>query len=291
MSQNAEPIISIGMPVFNGEKFISEAISSLLAQTESRFELIISDNFSTDDTYAICKSYAYRDSRIKLIKQKQNLGALANFKAVLALAKADYFLWAACDDIWSVDWLEKLLSIHDENTAIAFGSVENINENGMFLKNYKQTNLYKDSLMSKLRLFFEEDTRGKANIIYGMYKTPFIKKIGPTVLGRVQYADDMLFVFTLLQYGDIKFDQSTKLYKRIPDQHLIKITYRYFFDRVFLTDRVSNYFSHAIVVSKNWERYILFLSIPVKYFVSFLFNLRILIWVSLKKLKTTFKSN
>ena len=78
------PLISIGIPVFNGEQFISEAINSLLEQTEVRFEIIISDNCSTDGTHGICTKYAKIDSRIRLIRQKENLGAYANFIKVLS---------------------------------------------------------------------------------------------------------------------------------------------------------------------------------------------------------------
>ena len=132
------------MPVFNGAKFISEAIDSLLAQTETRFELIISDNCSTDSTYTICEEYAAIDSRIKLLRQKENKGALENFTVVLQNADSDYFLWAACDDIWSSDWLEKLLTLQGKDTSITFGSVINIRENGIFFKSYT---LYLGSLL------------------------------------------------------------------------------------------------------------------------------------------------
>jgi len=104
------PQVSIGMPVFNGEKYIKEALDSLLSQTFADFELIISDNASTDDTEAICREYAARDMRIRYIRQAQNLGAAANFKAVMDESVGEYFMWAACDDIRSPDFLEENLN-------------------------------------------------------------------------------------------------------------------------------------------------------------------------------------
>ena len=94
------------MPVFNGEKYIREALDSLLAQTITDFELIISDNASTDGTESICRDYAGKDRRIRYVRQAENRGAGANFWFVLDEAQGEYFMWAACDDIRSHDFLE-----------------------------------------------------------------------------------------------------------------------------------------------------------------------------------------
>lgn len=100
------PTVSIGMPVYNGERDIREALDSLLAQTFDDFELIISDNASTDGTEALCREYVVRDPRIRYIRQPANLGATANFKFVLDEARGEYFMWAACDDTRSPDFIE-----------------------------------------------------------------------------------------------------------------------------------------------------------------------------------------
>jgi glycosyltransferase involved in cell wall biosynthesis len=107
----AAPAVHIGMPVFNGEKTIHRAIDSLLRQTFSDFELIISDNASTDETAAICRDYAARDSRIKYFRQKKNEGATTNFIFVLNQASADYFMWAAADDQWAPTYLWKCVDL------------------------------------------------------------------------------------------------------------------------------------------------------------------------------------
>jgi glycosyltransferase involved in cell wall biosynthesis len=99
-------LISIGMPVYNGESELEAAIKSLLSQTIGDFELIISDNCSTDSTQNICERYAELDDRIKYFRQETNLGAMKNFHFVLQEAKGRYFLWAAADDTRSNDFLE-----------------------------------------------------------------------------------------------------------------------------------------------------------------------------------------
>lgn len=101
------PEVSIGMPVYNGESFIRIALDSLLGQTFADFELIISDNASSDKTEEICREYARRDSRIRYVRQAENQGPTANFLFVLDEAKGEYFMWAAADDVRSPDYLER----------------------------------------------------------------------------------------------------------------------------------------------------------------------------------------
>jgi len=109
------PRVSIGMPVYNGEKFICKALDSLLSQTFSDFELIISDNASTDNTEALCLEYAACDSRIRYVRQEENQGPLANFQYVLDEAVGEYFMWAACDDYWEPVCVEKWVYWLDED--------------------------------------------------------------------------------------------------------------------------------------------------------------------------------
>jgi glycosyltransferase involved in cell wall biosynthesis len=116
------PRLSIGMPVYNGEAYIREAIESLLAQTFTDFELVISDNASTDATPAICRTYADQDSRVRYLRQSSNLGAAQNFRFVLQAAReSEYFMWAACDDTWSKNWIESLLTDFQSTDFGIFG--------------------------------------------------------------------------------------------------------------------------------------------------------------------------
>ena len=91
--------VSIGMPVFNGEKYLRESIESILDQTYQNFELIISDNASTDRTQEICLEYARKDNRISYYRNDKNLGGPRNYNRVFELSSAEYFKWAAYDDV------------------------------------------------------------------------------------------------------------------------------------------------------------------------------------------------
>lgn len=106
-SAGSAPKVSIGMPVFNSEATLKPAIESVLGQTFDDFELIISDNCSTDSTEAICRQYADKDSRIIYIRQSTNIGGERNFQFVLDQGKGRYFLWAAGDDVRSFDFLNE----------------------------------------------------------------------------------------------------------------------------------------------------------------------------------------
>jgi glycosyltransferase involved in cell wall biosynthesis len=119
------PTVSIGMPVYNGEKYIREALDSLLAQTFGDFELIISDNHSTDDTPNVCKEYAAKDSRIKYIRQAENIGANANFEFVLQQAIGEFFMWAACDDyLESNNYLSVMINTMKQGYDFCFPNVK-----------------------------------------------------------------------------------------------------------------------------------------------------------------------
>jgi glycosyltransferase involved in cell wall biosynthesis len=93
------PLVSIGIPVYNAQRYLREALDSLMAQDYSSIELIISDNASGDDTAAICREYAARDTRIRYQRAEQNRGAIWNFNHVYSLASGRYFMWAAFDDL------------------------------------------------------------------------------------------------------------------------------------------------------------------------------------------------
>ncbi len=104
------------MPVYNGGQVIAAALDALLAQSFSDFELIISDNGSTDNTADICLSYAGRDSRIRYIRQEENIGVANNFLTVFQEARAEYFKWQSCDDLISSDFVEINIQFLRENS-------------------------------------------------------------------------------------------------------------------------------------------------------------------------------
>lgn len=121
-----KPRVSLGMPVYNGERFLRETLDSLLVQTYRDFELIISDNGSTDSTQATCREYAARDPRIRYYREEVNRGAGWNYNRVVELARGEYFKWAAHDDLCAPTYLERCVDALDRNPAVILAYPDDI---------------------------------------------------------------------------------------------------------------------------------------------------------------------
>jgi len=114
------PRVSIGLPVYNGENYLAQAIESLLAQTFEDFELILADNASTDGTEEICRTYAARDSRVRYCRNEVNLGSAGNYGRSYSLARGEYFKWAAHDDLCAPTFLERCVETLDSRPEVVW---------------------------------------------------------------------------------------------------------------------------------------------------------------------------
>jgi glycosyltransferase involved in cell wall biosynthesis len=216
---NKNPCVSIGMPVFNGENYIHEAISSLLAQTFTSFELIISDNASMDNTEIICKKFAEQDKRIRYIRQPENFGATANFRYVLDQSSGEYFMWAAHDDIWDKEWLAVLLENITADDIGIRGYVK-FSQDQKIVKNIYPTSFNKGEFV---RYFLEYDMCGKVFHIYGLFKMEKLKGIDFEPL-NCSYASDVIYVYTLLKKGSLRTVGGTyQVYRKNPESVSNKI--------------------------------------------------------------------
>jgi glycosyltransferase involved in cell wall biosynthesis len=132
------PRVTVGLPVYNGERFLGEAIESILAQEFSDFELIISDNASDDGTATICERYARRDRRVRFSRLESNRGGAGNYNRVFSLATGAYFKWAAHDDVLAPAHLKLCVAALDCDTAavIAYPRTILIGEDGRELREY-----------------------------------------------------------------------------------------------------------------------------------------------------------
>jgi glycosyltransferase involved in cell wall biosynthesis len=129
------PRVSIGLPVFNGEKFLRECLDSLLAQTFADFEIIICDNASSDGTEEICRAYAARDRRIRYHRNPENLGAGRNYNLTFELARGELFKWASHDDVCAPRFLQACVEELDRNAeaVLAFPKMVDVDEGGRSL--------------------------------------------------------------------------------------------------------------------------------------------------------------
>ena len=115
---NYTPRVSIGLPVYNGEKYLETALDSILNQTYSDFELIIVDNASYDQTQQICREYGAKDKRIRYHRNKVNIGAVANFNRAFKFSSGEYFKWAAHDDVLAPEFLANCIAKLDSDPSI-----------------------------------------------------------------------------------------------------------------------------------------------------------------------------
>lgn len=135
---HSTPLLSVGLFVYNGERFIEGALRSILNQTFTDFELIISDNASTDRTSEIAEAYARRDHRIRYYRSEKNMGAGWNARRVYELSTRKYFKWAAVDDLLEPDLLRRCVEIleSDPDCVVAYARTKEVDGSATFIKNY-----------------------------------------------------------------------------------------------------------------------------------------------------------
>jgi glycosyltransferase involved in cell wall biosynthesis len=120
-----KPTISIGMAVYNGANYLAAALDSILAQSFSDFELIISDNASTDATAEVCRKYQARNARIRYYRNPRNFGAAKNHNQVFELSSGKYFKWASHDDVLAPDFLSRCVTVleHDPSVVLCYSKI------------------------------------------------------------------------------------------------------------------------------------------------------------------------
>lgn len=207
------PSITIGMPVYNEERFVGLAIESLLNQSFRNFRLIISDNASTDRTTAICREYAKQDSRIKLIVHGENLGAAENFRFVLAGVETPFFMWAGSHDLWDSSYLQELSRTLDRqpDAALAYARTRVIDGEGQTTIECTPDQLSYGDESPRLRGREIVRTLTWCNMVYGLFRTNAISncRLDIPCLGN-----DLVFLMETALRGKIVHVASTTFIRR-----------------------------------------------------------------------------
>ncbi|WP_036479009.1 glycosyltransferase family 2 protein [Myxosarcina sp. GI1] len=196
------PLVSVGMPVYNGEHFLENALNSILAQTFKDFELIISDNGSTDKTEAICRRYANADRRIRYIRNEENLGAGWNFDRVAELATGKYFKWACHDDLCAPEFLQKCVEVleTDPTMVLAYAKTSIIDESGAEIKKYEDGfHLTSDQPVERFKAYHHLVRYGNlCHPFHGTIRREVLTKLLP--LGSYP-SSDLILLGKLVLYG------------------------------------------------------------------------------------------
>lgn len=185
---HAVPRLSIGLPVYNGANYLAESLDALLGQTYEDFELIISDNASTDGTATICRKYCVQDPRLRYIRQPHNIGSAANHNFVFQQAQGQLFKWAAADDLYARDLLQRCVGALDEHPDIvlAHSWTAAIDDSGNVTQALEYP-LATDSLSAPERfrsMLFGSDDGDDYGLIraddeYGVIRAEVLRKIPP----------------------------------------------------------------------------------------------------------------
>jgi glycosyltransferase involved in cell wall biosynthesis len=208
----AFPRVSIGVPVYNGQKYIRDTLDSLLAQTFTDFEILVTDNCSTDSTPQIVAEYSSRDPRVQYIRNQTNVGPARNYKVSMDLARGEYFKWNPADDVCDPKFLEICVKVLDSDSTVvvAYPRTKVIDTNGQIVADYHYEIDY-DLPTPAARLWKIMTVNHKlhgAHEMYGLIRTNQLRKTpgmrthvrGDSVLlarlallGRLRRIDDYLF--------------------------------------------------------------------------------------------------
>jgi glycosyltransferase involved in cell wall biosynthesis len=267
-------LVTIGMPVYNEGKYISQTIESTLSQTFKNFQIIISDNNSQDNTYEICCSYAEKDSRIKVFRQRKNIGALENFKFVLEKADTPYFIYLSGHDLWHPQLLEKLLegfrNSSDKDLVLVFPGAVWLG-GGKIEEEGDTTGI--DDPIERFKFIIKKF--GTCTLFYGLWRTDVMKRLN----FRKITGNDVLILAQASLIGKFKKVSEELFYMRNTQRELYGYLDNYLDKyKLMLRRQVQNILGD----DKIWEKIRKF---AVKNPNSYLFNL----WIFLERLLFIFE--
>ncbi|WP_192361092.1 glycosyltransferase family 2 protein [Mesorhizobium mediterraneum] len=213
MEHPKSPQVSLGMPVYNGENFVSEAIRSILEQDFDDFELVITDNASTDRTADICLEFARRDKRVRYVRNARNLGAGANFNRAFQLSTGEYFKWCAHDDLLSSGFLTDCVCALDANArhVIAYPRLLGIDETGQLTSYVERVlpDMGGSSPAARFRLMVAAP--GCDAAMFGLWRRDSLAK---TTLHESYYGSDRALLAEMALLGTFVHVPNAILYNR-----------------------------------------------------------------------------
>jgi glycosyltransferase involved in cell wall biosynthesis len=210
------PKVSIAVPAYNCEKYIRQSIDSLLAQTFQDFELVISDNASTDGTPDICQGYAAADSRVRYVRRSENIGGPGNFRYVFSLCAGRYHKWSTADDYWHPAFLEEAVAVLDRepDVVLCYPKTRLIDAMGEKLEDYDDNlDLSDDAPRERIRKLYR--LIGLCNAHLGLLRRDAMLKTG-LIAGH--WASDIDFLAEMALLGKFRVLPDVRFYRRFHPQ-------------------------------------------------------------------------
>jgi len=209
------PRISIGLGVYNGGKFLQQTLDSILAQTFADFELIISDNASTDGTEETCREYAERDTRIRYSRNRTNIGLFNNFNRVFQLSSGQYFRWSSADDLFDRRSLEECLKVLDGHpeVVLCYPKTVLIDGDGRTIRGYDDNlNLRMPEAAARMRSVLQNV--GLVNVHYGLIRADALRR---TSLMADYPGSDTVLIAELALHGQFAEIPEQLFFRRMHD--------------------------------------------------------------------------
>ena len=211
--------VFIGMPAYNGERFIKEAIESLSEQTFADWKIFISDDASTDKTRVMCEEFARKDPRITYFRQEKNIGIFRNFKFVLDNADTDYFIWAAQDDIREKDYLKICVDQLEKNHSLGLATTRMaaIDSFGRTLVEELELTRFSEKPIAQnvTRYVLQPEVLGKCNLMYGLFRTVVARETWQAYPQRQIWGQDYMFSLALIARHKVYVDEKIIFKKRL----------------------------------------------------------------------------
>lgn len=277
------PLVTIGLPVYNSETYLSQSIESLLAQTYSDLVLIISDNASTDGTMDICHSYASKDSRIRYYRNDENIGLPRNFNRIVDLTETRYLKWSTADDYSDPTFIEKAVSVMEQDTSIVlcYPKTTLVDNNGENPRPYEDNlHLMQDDPVER---FYELFSRIElVNAILGLTR---VSVLNQTHLYRTHFGSDNNLIAEMTLYGKIyelperlffrRFHPDSSSWRRSDPNHLAK----YYFAE-----------GEKNQSQKYWRRHFADFASVFSAPISVLKKLRLFVWLGIRFVRVSWRA-
>lgn len=204
------PLVSIGIPTYNREKLLGRSIQSALNQSYTNIEVLISDNASTDSTQLICEAYCRQDSRVSYERLPRNLGATANFSAVLERAKGEFFMWLGDDDWMDEEYVSTCVRelMHDPTLALVAG-IAQYYRNSEHVNRGKALNFLQQQWWRRIAGYYRQVTDN--GMFYGVMRRAQIHATGL----RNVMAGDWLAMANILSIGKAKTLECVSVHREL----------------------------------------------------------------------------
>jgi glycosyltransferase involved in cell wall biosynthesis len=214
----APPLVSIGMPVFNGANYVAAAIESILAQSFADFELVICDNASTDATGEICAGYAARDPRVRYVRNPRNIGAGPNFDRCFHLAQGTYFHWAAHDDLLAPDFLARAVAALERcpEAVLCTAGIVEIDAEGAVLRRYATALAGMDAPDPAQRFDRIINAHHQSEDFFGLYRRAAL--LGTGLIGTFSGSDRVLLAEIALRGPWVRLPEHLFLHREHRDR-------------------------------------------------------------------------